>query len=75
MNIDYVKRNYIALLFFGSFNLIVSYLFYTKQFHQYERSVLASISIYEFLNIFIEIKNHFIRKEPQIALYSIIDVK
>lgn len=69
MNIYYVKRNYIALLFFGSFNSVVSYLFYTEQFVQYERSVLASISIYEFLNIFIEIKNHFIRKEPQIVLY------
>jgi hypothetical protein len=69
MNIDYVKQNYIALLFFGSFNSVVSYLFYTKQFHQYEKSVLASISIYEFLNIFIEIKNHFIRKEPQIVIY------
>ena len=69
MNIDYVKQNYIALLFFGSFNSVVSYLFYTKQFLYYERTVLASISIYEFLNIFIEIKNHFIRKEPQIVLY------
>ena len=69
MNIDFVKRNYVALLFFGSFNSVVSYLFYTKQFDQYERTVLASISIYEFLNIFIEIKNHFIRKEPQIVLY------
>ena len=69
MNIDYVKQNYVALLFFGSFNLIVSYLFYTKQFDQYERTVLASISIYEFLNIFIEIKNHYIRKEQQIILY------
>jgi len=69
MNIDFVKQNYIALLFFGSFNSVVSYLFYTNQFIKYERSVLASISIYEFLNIFIEIKNHFVRKEPQIVLY------
>jgi len=69
MNIVFVKNNYISLLFLGLFNFTVYYLFYTKQFEQYERNLLAYISIYEFLNIFIEIKNNLIRKESQIILY------
>jgi len=70
MNSQFIKDNFVAISFFSVFNIFTTAIRHRQLFEENERTILLSIAIYEFANIFIELINHYKRSEKQIVLYT-----